>query len=73
MLNWSLIEELTEYALECAAAREKELKFLITTNGVGLNNEIVEYMKLHNFNVLVSIDGDRELHNNLRPCKETRM
>jgi len=70
LLNWPLIEELTEYALNRASSIGKTMSFSLTTNGIGLNEQMAQHMKSHGMKILISVDGDRELHNRLRPCKD---
>ena len=69
LLNWSLIQHLTDYAVTRSKAVGKEIGFSITTNGIGIDREKAQFMKDHNFSLLISIDGDQGLHNYLRPCR----
>ena len=41
--------------------------FGITTNGTLLNKERIDFLKNHNFSILLSIDGDKETQNFNRP------
>nr|WP_277601294.1 radical SAM protein [Marinitoga sp. 38H-ov] len=66
LLNFKLIKEVVEYI-------EKNFNqkpaYNITTNGTLLNEEIVKFMKKHNFKVMISIDGNEKENNLLRPLK----
>ncbi|MCL2547876.1 MAG: SPASM domain-containing protein [Symbiobacteriaceae bacterium] len=67
LLNWSLIKELVIYAKENAKLIGKTVSFSITTNGILLGEEHVDFLVEHDISVLISIDGDEVLHNRLRP------
>jgi len=67
LLNWSLIEELTIYAEQEAEKKGKHISFSITTNAIGVDERNAQFMSEHNFSILVSLDGNEEIHNQLRP------
>ena len=67
MMNWDIIETLTLYAIAQAAALGKKVRFIITTNGYNVDEVKARFMYDHGFSVMVSIDGNRDLHNALRP------
>ncbi len=64
LLETDLLEECVEYAEKCF--EEKGLTFTITTNGTLLNDSITEFLIKHNFDVLISLDGPKEIHDNNR-------
>lgn len=41
----------------------------MTTNGTLLNKEVIDFIKKHNFQLLLSIDGNKETQDYNRPCK----
>lgn len=60
-----------KYIVESFKKKSKNLKirFAITTNGTILNDEMLEFIKNEIVDVTVSIDGDIDTHNNMRPFK----
>ncbi len=71
-LKFDLIKEITEYAEEVAASRNKTIGFDMTSNGVLLNEEMIEFFSLHRIKVLLSIDGLRESHDRYRVDRSGR-
>lgn len=58
LLNYKLIKKVVEYAEE----RLEDVTFAITTNATLITDEIAEFFLDHNFNIIISLDGPRELH-----------
>lgn len=69
LLRFDLLKKCVEYAEELFIG--KELTFAITTNGSIINNEILDFLNSHNFNVMMSIDGPRKIHNRSRKFAAT--
>ena len=72
LANRGLLRESAGYALELAAAKNVAVRFSITTNGTLLTAEDGEFFERHGFAVTVSLDGDAEIHDRLRPFKDGR-
>lgn len=66
LMNIDVVKSIVEYA----RAREKEcgkkFNFTITTNCLLLSDELIEFFNKEMHNVVLSIDGRREVHNNVR-------
>lgn len=62
LLNFELIQAVTRYADDKAAARGKNVRYNLTTNGTLLSDEVIDFLARHKTAVLMSIDGDREAH-----------
>jgi len=73
LLNWELIEELTLYAEQKAREIGKKVGFSITTNAIAIDEMKAKFLADHQFGVIVSLDGNEELHNRLRPHKDERV
>jgi len=71
-LNFPGIRIATEYAESRGARDGKSVHFDITTNGVLLNQEMVEYCAGHQIMVLLSIDGLQPSHDRFRLDKRGR-
>lgn len=67
MLNRRVIEETAEYASGLAKAEGRRVKFSLTTNGTLLTADDAALFHRHQFSVTVSIDGPKELNDQLRP------
>ena len=44
----------------------KNIRFTLTTNGVGLNDEIIDFANQEMHNVVLSLDGRKEVHDRFR-------
>lgn len=64
LLKFSFIKECVQYARSISFGQH--IKFHVTTNGILLNRDVVEYLKENDFVVSVSIDGPRVLHDRYR-------
>lgn len=67
LLNFDVLKETVAYAKEQAQKAGKFFKFTTTTNGILLDEEISEYLNKEMDNVVLSLDGRREVHDNARP------
>ncbi len=66
-MNWQVCKELVEYGRQLERAHDKIIRFTITTNGLLLNDEKIDYINRHFHNVVLSIDGRREINDAMRP------
>ena len=48
----------------------KKFRFTLTTNGVLLNDDIMEFANKEMANVVLSIDGRKEIHDMMRPFRK---
>jgi uncharacterized protein len=71
-LNMPSVRLVTEYAEHLAAEHKKTLEFDMTSNGVLLSEEMVEYFASHAIKVLLSIDGLEASHDRYRTDKKGR-
>ena len=67
LLNYPVIRETVEYARMRSKEAGKQLRLNITTNGTRLTRDIREYLSKNNFSVIFSIDGPKEIQDNMRP------
>ncbi len=67
LLNFEVVKQLVEYAHTLEEKANKNFRFTLTTNGVLLNDEIIEFLNKEMSNVVLSIDGRKEVHDNMRP------
>ena len=57
LINFELIKKAVDYAKLKALNYNIEVSFMITTNGLLLNKEIVDFFISESFNLKISIDG----------------
>ncbi|MBQ7506636.1 MAG: thioether cross-link-forming SCIFF peptide maturase [Lachnospiraceae bacterium] len=66
-LNFEVVKELVAYGRELEKTYPKHFRFTLTTNGVLLDEEIMEFANREMDNVVLSIDGRKETHDRMRP------
>jgi len=69
LLNFEIIKEVVEYAVELNNDFQKIIEFVICTNLVNLNSTHVEFIKKHNIIISTSLDGSRNIHNKCRKLR----
>lgn len=67
LLNWDVVKQTVEYAEAEAKKNNKIMKLTMTTNGVLLNQEKIDYLNDHNMSMVLSLDGRESVHNAMRP------
>lgn len=67
LMNWQVVKDLVEYGRSIEEANHKKFRFTLTTNGVLLNDEILEFANREMANVVLSIDGRKEINDKMRP------
>ncbi|MDD3413933.1 MAG: thioether cross-link-forming SCIFF peptide maturase [Lachnospiraceae bacterium] len=67
LMNWQVVKDLVAYGRSQEAAHNKKFRFTLTTNGVLLNEEILEFANKEMANVVLSIDGRKDVHDKMRP------
>ena len=67
LMNWKVVKDLVRYGREQEKIHNKNFRFTLTTNGVSLNDEIMEFCNREMANVVLSIDGRKEIHDYMRP------
>jgi len=72
LLDWNTVKELVAYGREQEKIHDKHFRFTITTNGVLLNDEIGDFLNREMDNVVLSLDGRREVHDRMRPFRNGR-
>lgn len=67
LMNFKVVKELVIYARSIEEEHNKNFRFTLTTNGVLLNEENTAFMNEHMHNVVLSIDGRKEVNDRMRP------
>ena len=69
LMNWEVVKELVAYGRELEKEYPKNFRFTLTTNGVLLNDEVMDFCNREMDNVVLSIDGRKEVHDRMRPFR----
>ncbi len=69
LMNWQVVKELVAYGRSLEAPHNKKFRFTLTTNGVLLDDEILEFANREMANIVLSIDGRKEIHDKMRPFR----
>lgn len=67
LMNWQVVKDLVEYGRSLEEPHHKKFRFTLTTNGVLLDDEVMEFVNREMANVVLSIDGRKEVHDKMRP------
>ena len=67
LMNWQVVKDLVAYGRSLEEPYNKRFRFTLTTNGVLLNDEILEFANKEMSNIVLSIDGRKEVHDYMRP------
>lgn len=66
LMNFEVVKQLVAYARSIERQAGKNFRFTLTTNGVLLNDEVTEFANRECHNVVLSLDGRKEVHDRLR-------
>jgi len=69
LMNWQMVKDLVAYGRQQEKLHDKHFRFTVTTNGVLLNDEIQEFINQEMDNVVLSLDGRREVNDRMRPFR----
>ena len=69
LMNWEVVKQLVAYGRSLEEPFHKKFRFTLTTNGILLNDEIQEFLNKEMSNVVLSIDGRKEVHDRMRPFR----
>nr|WP_278429922.1 thioether cross-link-forming SCIFF peptide maturase [Brevibacillus laterosporus] len=66
LMAWKVVKQIVAYARSKEKEYKKTFRFTFTTNGMLLNDEITDFLNQEMYNVVLSLDGRREVHDRLR-------
>ena len=67
LMNFETVKKLVAYGRSIEKEHGKNFRFTLTTNGVLLNDEFTEFANRELSNVVLSLDGRKEVHDAMRP------
>ena len=68
-MNFEVVKQLVAYGREQEKIHDKNFRFTLTTNGLLLNDEIMEFANKEMSNVVLSLDGRKEVNDKMRPTR----
>ena len=66
LMDWDVVKQLVAYARSIEKEKGKNFRFTLTTNGVLLDDEVMEFANREMSNVVLSLDGRKEVHDRFR-------
>ena len=66
LMNFDVVKDIVAYARSIEKAHNKNFRFTLTTNGMLVDDDVIEFANRECHNVVLSLDGRKEIHDNLR-------
>ena len=66
LMNFEVVKELVAYAREIEKKHNKNFRFTLTTNGVLIDEDVIDFANREMSNVVLSLDGRKEIHDRFR-------
>ena len=66
LMNWDVVKELVAYARVQEKIHNKNFRFTLTTNGMLIDDDVIEFSNREMSNVVLSLDGRKDVHDRLR-------
>lgn len=66
LMNWDVVKKLVVYARSIEKEKGKNFRFTLTTNGVLVDDDVIEFANKEMHNVVLSLDGRKEIHDAVR-------
>ena len=66
LMNWEVVKGIATYGRSIQKTFNKNFRFTLTTNGIGINQDVIDFSNKEMDNVVLSLDGRKETHDNLR-------
>ena len=66
LMNFDVVKQLVAYARSIEKEKGKNFRFTLTTNGMLIDDDVIEFANRECHNVVLSLDGRREIHDHSR-------
>jgi len=66
LMNWDVVKQLVLYARSIEKEKGKNFRFTLTTNGMLIDDDVIDFSNREMSNVVLSLDGRKEIHDRLR-------
>lgn len=62
LMNWDVVKDLVKYARSVEKEHNKNFRFTLTTNGMLIDDDVIDFANKEMSNVVLSLDGRKEIH-----------
>ena len=66
LMNWDVVKQLVAYARSIEKEHNKNFRFTLTTNGMLIDDEVIDFLNKEMSNVVLSLDGRKEVNDHFR-------
>ncbi len=66
LMNFDVVKRLVAYARSIEKEKNKNFRFTLTTNGMLIDDDVIEFANRECHNVVLSLDGRKEIHDRFR-------
>ena len=66
LLNWQMVKDTVAYARSKEQEHNKHFRFTLTTNGLLIDDDVIDFTNREMDNVVLSLDGRKETHDRFR-------
>lgn len=66
LMNWETVKQIVAYGRELEKKYNKVFRFTLTTNGMLIDDDVIDFANKEMNNVVLSLDGRKEVHDRLR-------
>lgn len=66
LMNFQVVKDLVAYARSIEKEKNKNFRFTLTTNGMLIDDDVIEFANKECHNVVLSLDGRKEVHDRYR-------
>ena len=66
LMNFDVVKQLVAYARNVEKQHNKNFRFTLTTNGMLINDDVIDFANRECANVVLSLDGRKEIHDRFR-------
>ena len=66
LMNFDVVKQLVEYARSIEKEKGKNFRFTLTTNGLLIDDDVIDFCNREMSNVVLSLDGRKEVHDRYR-------
>ena len=66
LMNWEVVKQLVAYARTQEEPNHKKFRFTLITNGMLIDDDVIDFANREMSNVVLSLDGRKEIHDRLR-------
>lgn len=70
LLNWQVIKKLVDYGRSLEKSTGKNFRFTLTTNGLLIDDDVIDFCNREMSNVVLSLDGSRDTNDRMRKTKQ---